>query len=94
MVFRTRSTTAGISETQADRTGHKKKKAQNLVATHLARVSPSPRDRQVIKLSDFVGLLKDIDSVEVETVDAPGKTILATKELIHSLAPRQGALVV
>jgi hypothetical protein len=70
-----------------------KRKARNLVAAHLARVSSSPRDRQVIKLSDLVGRLDDIGSIEVEIVDAPGRTILATKELIHSLIPPQGILV-
>jgi DNA polymerase III delta prime subunit len=69
-----------------------KRKARNLVAAHLARVSPSTRDRQVIKLSDLVGLL-NIGSVEVEIVDAPGRTMFATKELIDSLTQRQGALV-
>jgi hypothetical protein len=70
-----------------------KRKARSLVAAHLARVSPSIRDRQLIKLSDLVGLLNDIGSVEVEIVDAPGRTIFATKELIHSLTPRQGVFV-
>ena len=70
-----------------------KRKARNLVAAHLARVSSSTRDCQVIKLSDLVGFLNDIDSIEVEIVDAPRRTILATKELIHSLTPRKGALV-
>jgi hypothetical protein len=66
-----------------------KRKARNLIAAHLARVSPSTRDRQVIKLSDLVGLLNDIGSVEVEIVDAPGRTMFATKELIDSLAQRR-----
>lgn len=70
-----------------------KRKARNLVAAHFALVSPSTRDRQVIKLSALVGSLSDISSLEVEIVDAPGKVLLATKELIHSLTPRQGALV-
>jgi hypothetical protein len=70
-----------------------KRKARNLVAAHLARVSPSTRDREVIKLSDLVGLLNDIGCVEVTILDAPGRTIFATKELISSLTPRQGELV-
>jgi hypothetical protein len=68
-----------------------KRKARNLVAAHLARVATT-RVRKVIKLSDLVGLLNDISSIEVEIVDAPGRTMFATKELIHSLTPRQGAL--
>jgi hypothetical protein len=70
-----------------------RRKAQNLVAAHLARVPPSTQARQVITLSDLVGLLNDIGSVEVEIVDAPGRAILATKELIQSLASRQGVLI-
>lgn len=69
-----------------------KRKARNLVAAHLARVSPSTRDRQVIKLSDLVGLLNDIGSVEVEIVNAPGRAMLVTEELIRSLTP-QGVLI-
>ena len=69
-----------------------KRTARNLVAAHLARVSPSAQDRQVIKLSDLAGLLNDIGSVQVEIVDAPGKTIFVTRELIQSLTPQQGAL--
>ncbi len=70
-----------------------KRKATNIVAAHLARVSSSTPDREVIKLSDLVGLLNETGSVEVEIVDAPGRTIFVTKELINSLIPRQGALV-
>jgi len=70
-----------------------KKKARNLVAAQLERLSPSTRDRQVIKLPELVGLLNATDSIEVEVVDAPGKTIFVTKELILSLTPRQGVLV-
>ena len=69
-----------------------KRKARNLVAAHLARVSLSTRDRQLIKVSDLVGLLNDAVSIEVQVVDAPGKTIFVTKELIHSLTPRQEVL--
>jgi hypothetical protein len=69
-----------------------KRKARNLVAAHLARASSSTRDRQLIKLSDLVGLLNGAVSVEVEILDAPGKTIFVTKELIHSLTPRQEVL--
>lgn len=67
-----------------------RRKTRNLVAAHLARVSPCTRDRQVIILSDLVGLLNDICSIEVEIVDVPGRTMLATKELIDSLAPLVG----
>lgn len=67
-----------------------RRKARNLVAAHLDRISPS--SSQVIRLSDLVELLTDIGSVEVAIVDAPGKAIVVTRELIHSLAPRQGVL--
>jgi|SRR5579864_483135 len=70
-----------------------KRKARNLVTAYAARLSSSTRDRQVIKLPDLVGLLNDTGSIEVEIVDAPGRTIFVTKELIHSLTPRQGVLV-
>lgn len=68
-----------------------KRKARILVAAHLARVSPSTQDLQVIKLSDLVGLLNDIGSVQVEMVDVPGKAMFVTRELIQTLP--QGALV-
>jgi len=69
-----------------------KKAARRLVAAQLARLTPSMRDRQVIKLPDLVGLLNGSDCVAVEVVDAPGKTIFVTKELILSLRPRQEVL--
>ena len=70
-----------------------KRKARNLVAAHVGLLSPPTRDRQVIKLPDLLGLLNDTSSIEVEIVDAPGRTIFVTKELIQSLTPRQGVLV-
>jgi hypothetical protein len=70
-----------------------KRTARNLVAAHSARVSRYARDQQVMKLTDLVELLKDTDSIEVETLDAPGRMIFVTKELIDSLTPRQGVLV-
>jgi hypothetical protein len=70
-----------------------KRKARNLVAAYLARVALSVQDRQLIKLSDLAGLLNDGGSVDVEIVDAPGRTIFATKELIHSLTSQRGRLV-
>jgi hypothetical protein len=72
-----------------------KRKARNYVAAHLARQLTSPQDRQAIKLSDLVRLLSDAGPIDVEIVDAPGRTILATKELIDSLlrTPRQEVLV-
>ena len=69
-----------------------KRTARILVAANLARVSPSTRDRQAIRLSDLVGLLDDIGSIQVEIVDAPGKAIFVTKELIHSLTLQQEVL--
>jgi hypothetical protein len=69
-----------------------KRKARNLVAAHLARVSPSTRDRRVIKLSDLVGLLNEIGSIEVEIVNARGRAVFVTEELIRSLTP-QGVLI-
>jgi hypothetical protein len=69
-----------------------KRKAVNLVAAVLARATSSTRDRRLIKLSDLIGLLNDVAPIEVEIVDAPGKTIFVTNELIHSLTPRQEVL--
>ena len=71
-----------------------KRKARNLVAEHVALLLPPRRDRQVIKLLDLYRLLDDASSIEVEIVDAPGRTIFVTKELIQSPAPpQQGVLV-
>ena len=70
-----------------------KRKARNLIAAHLAQVTPRTRDCQVIKFSNLVAVLADIGGIEVEIVDAPGKRILATKELIRSLTLRQEAVV-
>jgi hypothetical protein len=70
-----------------------KRRARNLVAAHSTRVSRCARDQQVIKLTDLVELLKDTDFIEVEILDAPGRMIFVTKELLVSLIPRQGVLV-
>ena len=83
-----------------------KRKARHLVAAHLARVSPSARDRQLMKLSDLVGLVNqfqldsstedqtvDVNSIEVELVDAPGRMVFVTEELIRCLTPVQGILL-
>jgi hypothetical protein len=81
-----------------------KRKARNLVAAHLARVSPSTRDRQVLNLSDLVGLVNqlashaakqsiDIGSIEVDVVDAPGRMIFVTEELARFFTPQKGILV-
>jgi hypothetical protein len=65
------------------------RKARNLVAAHLGRGSVPTRN-QAIKLSDLVGLWSDIESIEVEIVDAPGQAVMfVTKELIQSLTRRQ-----
>jgi hypothetical protein len=78
-----------------------KRKARHLVASHLARMSPPALDRRVMKLSDLVGLLNQLDSsteidvasIEVRLVDAPGRMVFVTEELIGSLAPAQGILL-
>ena len=67
--------------------------ARNLVAKHVARLSPSTRKPEVIRFSDLVGLLNDTGSIKVEIVDVPGTTIFVTQELVDSLTPRQGVLV-
>jgi hypothetical protein len=69
-----------------------KRKATNIVAAHLARAASTTRNRQVITMSELVGLLNNTRSVEVEIVDAPGRAIFVTKDLIDSLA-RQEKLV-
>ena len=43
-----------------------------------------------MKLSELVQLSTDIGSVEVEIIDAPGRTMFATKELIQSLTRATG----
>lgn len=70
-----------------------KKRARSLVAQFVPRLSPLAQERQVIRFSDLVGLLNDTSSIDVEIVDAPGRTIFVTKELVDSLTPRQGVLV-
>jgi hypothetical protein len=67
--------------------------ARNLVAKHVAQLSPSTGEPGVIRFSDLVGLLNDTGSIKVEIVDVPGTTIFVTKELVDSLTPRQGVLV-
>ena len=81
-----------------------RRKARNLVATELARVSASKPDEQVIRLSDFVGLVhqltaiapeqsREFGSIEVKLVHGPGRAIYVTEELIHALTPPQRVLV-
>jgi len=70
-----------------------KKTARNLVAAHVALLSRCPRDRERMNFPALVGLLHDTDNVDIEIVDAPGRTIFVTKELIDSLTQRQGVLV-
>jgi hypothetical protein len=67
--------------------------ARNLVAKHVAQLSPSTGEPEVIRFSDLVGLLDDTGSIKVEIVDVPGTTIFVTKELVDSLTPRQEVLV-
>jgi hypothetical protein len=70
-----------------------KKKARNLVAEVVAELSPSTPEPQVIRFSDLVGLLSDTSTIDVEIMDAPGRTIFVTKELIDSLPPLKGVLM-
>ena len=71
------------------------KKARTLTGD-LARLSPSTRDNQVVKLTDFVSFINqlavsttdlsiELGSLEVTVVNAPGRTICVTQELMHSL---------
>ena len=46
-----------------------------------------------MRFPDLIGLLNDTSTIDVEIVDAPGKAILVTKELVDSLTPLQGVLV-
>jgi hypothetical protein len=69
------------------------KKARNRVAELAARFSPRPQERRVIRFSDLVELSNDTSTIDVEIVDAPGRTIFVTKELVDSLTTRQGVLV-
>jgi hypothetical protein len=83
---------AATFEAQAIEQGLKKR-ARNLVAEVVKRLSPCMRGRQVIRVSDFVGLLNDTGSIEVEILDVPGTTISVTKDQLESLTPRQGLLL-
>jgi hypothetical protein len=67
--------------------------ARNLVAAHVSRFSPCPRNRQVISVSDLPELMNAIGAIDVEIVDAPGRKIFVTQELVDSLTPRVGVLV-
>ena len=69
-----------------------KKRARNFVGELVKQLSPSTQERQVIRFSDLVGLLKNT-STDIEIVDAPGRTIFVTKELVDSLTPLQGVIV-
>ena len=69
------------------------KKVRNRVAELAARFSPHPQERLVIRFSDLVEVLNDTSTIDVEIVDAPGRTIFVTKELVDSLTTRQGVLV-
>ncbi len=80
-----------------------KRKARHLVAAELARVATS-RVEQVISLSELVSLVsgltqiapersKEIDSIEVQLVDGPGRAIFITGELIRTLKPLKEVLV-
>jgi hypothetical protein len=66
------------------------RKARNVLAEHLRRVSPQRRDRQVIQLADLVGRSNDLGSIEIEIINAPGRKMLATKELIDWLTAAKG----
>jgi hypothetical protein len=77
-----------------------RKKARTLVAAHLAQVMPSERDHEVLRLLDLVGCLNQLtksaleqsmgaSSIEVEVINAPGRTIFVTQELACSLSLRQ-----
>jgi len=81
-----------------------RRKARHLVAAEVARIAPSNRDEQVIKLSDLVTLVsrfattisegkKELDSVEVKLVDGPGRVIYITGELFRTLAPQQEVVI-
>ena len=67
-----------------------KKTARNLVAELVAQRAPVTQECQVIGFSDLVGLLKVPNTIDVQILDAPGRTIFVTKDLVDSLTPRQG----
>lgn len=77
-----------------------KKKARSLVAAHLSRVTPPEGDHQVLSLLDLVGYLNqlttsaseqsmDAGTIKIQIIDAPGRTIFVTKELVCSLPLRE-----
>lgn len=81
-----------------------RRKARHLVAAELARVAPSKPDDRAISLSDFVTLVsrlttiapersKEVDAIEVNLVDGPGRAIFVTEKLIRALTPQQAVLV-
>jgi hypothetical protein len=81
-----------------------RRKAKHLVAANTARVTPSKRDEQVIRLSDLVALVNrlttigperswELDSIDVNLVDGPGRAVFITRELIRALTPREEVLV-
>jgi hypothetical protein len=80
-----------------------RRKARHLVAAESARVTASRHDERVIRLSDLVALVnrlttiapehsKELDSIEVNLVDGPGRAIFITGELIRALTPQQEVL--
>ena len=81
-----------------------RRKARDLVAAELKTESSSKPDEQVIRLSDFVGLVhqltaiapeqsREFGSLEVKLVRGPGRAIFVTEELIRALTQQQTVLV-
>jgi hypothetical protein len=80
-----------------------RKKARQLVASHLAEISPSKADKRVFKMSDLVRLVNhlatiapeqsnELGPIEVILVSGPGRTIFITEELIQALRTQHEVL--
>jgi hypothetical protein len=81
-----------------------KRKARHLVAAETARLALSMCNEQVRTLSELVALVsrlatsapegsKELDSIEVNVVDGPGRVIFVTRDLIRAFASQPEAFV-
>lgn len=97
--WRTTNAAAGMFEAFSDPTVRKEKSAKPCNRS----CGTSVAVRQPMKLSDLVGLVNqmasstenqtiDVNSIDVELLDAPGRIVFVTKEPIRSLTPVQGTL--
>jgi hypothetical protein len=78
-----------------------RRKAKRLVAEHQAAIRPSRSDPHSFNLPEVISLLKNVSAmlldewsefgtVDVATLEIPGKGIYLTKELVQTLRSKEG----